>query len=1073
MKKLYFPLLFLTIALNTYAQDKTNLVYDTNALELQAHQYVGNNEIEQAIAEYRKIDESDPNYLEAQQEIILLLIELKKTAEAEELCKKLIDQYGDDLPSNCFLSYGILKSDQQKYDEALHYLGKAKNKNSLNIIVKYNEALVYFRQEEKQKGLDLLKEIITLAPNYPKAYYMLGLIAIEDGKGSIGLLSLLTYLSLNPDTAAAQQCLNQLNRNLAEVYSITPKLIYSNEGDDFSELDIILKNNLAQHKNYPLKIDIDHRVSRVIQALLEYANDHQVKNGFFENRLTPWMKEVVQQNLIVPFTYVSMRLTKDAYKKQYKKNAAIITNYLTNSLYTQIYPKLYKATIDGQLFHISNLDTGYLYYQGEEDNLNGLAIEFSTNYYKKSEGYFTANKLDGILKHYNSNGTLTTISNYKDDEINGVVSTYYSTGKVYMEEHMKGELYDGATSIYYPATNKKASLTYKENKPTGEINYFFPTGQEEYKYQLIDGKKEGEIIIYNEKGTIVHKNTYKADLLDGLSTAYYLNGNIKSESLFKEDQYIYYKEFYENGQISNYSQYENGQLKDNKSYDFNGKLTDHRTFNTQGDLVSSVLYDSEQIYFSEKYKGKKIIERQSINPKTLKLEVTTLKDYGSFYYPNGILYAEGKTINGLYEGVWKYYYSHGPLLSEINYVAGIPNGQIKKYNCIGELEEDFFVTDNVMTGLYSYYASGQLNYTAYYKEGELHGPTNYYYDYPIIKNKQFYTNGVKSGKDIYYLQNGTPYRIDNYENESMARIDFINDHKTEYLHLDQFNEKSLFTLNQFNSKTIYTLEKGTFTGSVKRFDSTGKIILSSYHLINNKLDGEYLNYYINGTLNERYTLILDKMYGAYENYNPDGKLRVRLNALGGNRSGSRVLYFPDGKKVSDTNFVLNYQDGEETFYNSQGTPVLVLIYKTNVPIGYKTLTDSERLSTIFSITSKDTLITSKYKSGQLAAQVSLKKQALDGELLIYNTDGKSAYSQTFFMSKKDGVEKIYYPNGQVYSTTTFKKDNLTGTNTIYTPTGLKQFELNYNQGELHGAFHIFENNTIKQTFNYDSDYLSK
>lgn len=552
-----------------------------------------------------------------------------------------------------------------------------------------------------------------------------------------------------------------------------------------------------------------------------------------------------------------------------------------------------------------------------------------------------------------------------------------------------------------------------------------------------------------------------------------MNGDLKSEALFKDNEYVYYKEFFDNGQLSYHYRYENTKLKEADSFSVKGELVGQKKYNTDGDLVESIMYDKGQVYFIEKYKNNKIIERQSINPTTRQLEVTSFKNYGHFYYPNGALYAEGKTVDGLLEGVWKYYYNHGPLFNETTYVNDMPDGEIKKYNFLGELEEHYFLEKGMLTGLYSYYSNGKLSYTGFYKEDQLHGPSSFYYTYPHLDNKRFYTNGEHDGKDIYYLQSGRPYRIDKYEYGSLVQVDFINKNKTETLHLDQYKDKSTFTVNQLNVKSIYTLENGAFYGPVKHLDVTGQTVLSSFYLINNKYDGELLTYYANGVLDDRTTFILDKRYGPYEHFNPDGKLRTRANAIKGLNSGSRILYYPEGEKILTSNFELDYLDGEEILSNSQGMPVLVLVYDLNVLVGYKTLTQSDELSDFIPITSKETHVESKYKSGQLAARVSLEKQTLHGELNIYNPNGKSAYSQTFTTSKKEGIEMIYYSIGAIYSTTTYQKQKLTGAKIIYALTGEKQFEINYSQGELHGDFHIFENNKIKQTFKYDSGLLSE
>ncbi len=1073
MKKIYFPLLFLTTAFTTYAQEKIEAVYNTAAaVETQAITYQNNNEIEKALAEYAKVDELDPAYFEAQYQRILLYLTLEQNTEAEALCKKFIDQYGSELPPKYFLSYGIFQSDQGKYAEALAYLEKANAPHSLNILVKYNEALVYYKDGKKQQALDLLKEVITLAPNYAQAYYILGLIAIEDGQGAIGLLSLLTYLSIYPDTAAAKECLQQLNRNLADIYTTTPQLIYGSEGDDFSELDIILKNNLAQHKNYPLKVDLDHRVTRVIQALLEYMQEHRVQGGYFENRYAPWMKEIVQRNLLSPFTYAAMISQEERYSKLFKKQTTAIRNYLNNELRPHIRPLLYRATVDGTTYQVTEVEQGFFYHQGKFNHLNGAAIQLTKNYHKESEGAFVDHQLTGLIKYYNSQGKLSSTSAYTAGQIDGLVTTFYTTGKVYMEENVKGENLDGRTTIYYIDGSKKGVLDYKEGKVSGDVSYFFPTGETEYHYTAIDGKKEGDILTYDENGQVISMYTYHDNLLEGLGTTYYPNGTVKSEALFKADEYVYYKEFFEHGVLSYDYQYENNQLKTGDSYNIKGELLEHQVYDTAGELETVISYEKGQIHLIEKQKNGQITERQTINPKTNQLEVLPTQGVVQFYYPNGQVYGEGTLVKGAQEGLWKYYYPHGALLSETNYSQNQATGEIKKYKKTGQLDEIYTLEEGKMSGLYRYYKADKIVYMDYNTASKQTGPSTSFYDYPTPDVKKFYTEGVLDNKEIYYSIDGRPYRVNHYDEGSLFQIDFITNEQVQTLHLDQYPTTGTFTAELFNTKTFYTLKNGLFDGPVKRTDSTGKIVLDTYSLRNNKLQGDHILYYPNGVVNDRNTLILDRRYGSNEHRNPDGKIRVTATYIRNMNHGGRQLYYPEGKVAIQTNFLMDYKNGEEILSNAQGKAVLVLVYDLDVLVGYKNLTATEELSEVMPISSTDTVVKSTYTSGQLAAEVHLKKQSLDGSLHIYNPTGKKAYHLNYSLGSKNGAEQIYHDNGALYSSTSYENQTLTGLKTIYSSTGEKQFEFSYYQGELHGEFNIFEANTLKQTYYYDSDFLS-
>ncbi len=1076
MKKIYLPLLLLSINFPSYSQEKLKEYYNTSNIETFVQELKQKQDFEKIIQEYSQVAESDPDYFTAQFQIILNLIAMNKTDEAEKHCKNLIDRYGDDLPSNYFLSYGILLSDKKEYESALANFEKAKKNNSLNILSKYNEAIVYVRMEQRQKALDLLKEIITTAPNYKQAYYLLGFIAMEDGNASVGVMSILTYLTLDPLAKNAQTALKELARNMAEVYAKPSKLKYSTTGDDFTELDIILKNNLAQNRKYPAKVSINDRTSRTIQAVLEYMNEHNIKDGFFENKYGPWMKEVVSKYQLIPYTFVAMTSYEETYQKDFKKNNALIKTFVNTFFTNSIQPLILKATVDGKQYAVSTLENGKnFYFQNRQDNLNGYAIQFNENYDKESEGYFVNNELEGELKRYNSIGNLETIENYKKGQLDGAVSKFYTSGKIAVREIVHGGEYDGKVSLYNIASGLIGSLEYKNGNLINEVKHLFSNGQTEYDYKLIDGKRQGKISMYNEKGTVVSTYNYKDDKYNDLGFSYYPDGKIKTEALYKDNEFEFYKAFYHNGQLSDHYVYNNGKLVSVKSYNLKGELIEEKAYDKDEVLAELKLYLAEQLYLVEKYKNGKLTEREAINPTTFQLEKSKIQAYDKLYYPTGVLYGEGKTINGHQEGLWKFYNTNGTLSNEGEFSKNNLNGKYIKYNKIGEKEETYLFKDGVNQGLYEYFQDNTLVYANYYSDGEANGPIYYYYNGTIFREKRFVQDDESVGRALYFLQDGkTPYKIEKFDKEYLVQITFYDKEKKEVLQLDKYKEKETVVIPQFNFKNILTLENGILNGPAKKVDVSEKITLEEFNLINNKIDGEFKEYYPTGVLSSSKNFLLDRRNGLTQYYNPDGKLRSKMPMLNGKIMGERTFLYPEGNPIFKVNYLLDHQQGDRIYYNTQGVAVAALVYDLDILIGYKKLNAFEQLGEMIPIKPTEEIkIESVYKNGVTAAKINVKNSALNGDLIIYNPNKNKAFSLFLVNDIKEGEENIYYNNGAIYSNIHYKNNSLDGTKTIHSKEGQKLFEINYNFDELNGEFKIFENNSIKQTFIYDSGFLSK
>src|SRR5690606_32711471 len=130
-----------------------------------------------------------------------------------------------------------------------------------------NQAILYLRKEEKQKSTDLLKKTVTINPNHASAHYFLGAIALENGNIVEGSLALLSYLAIAPNGKFSNEAIMKLNSKFGENFLTKGSLKLSQSGDNFEELETILRNQLPLRKAYKLKTDIDDVIMRQMQAV--------------------------------------------------------------------------------------------------------------------------------------------------------------------------------------------------------------------------------------------------------------------------------------------------------------------------------------------------------------------------------------------------------------------------------------------------------------------------------------------------------------------------------------------------------------------------------------------------------------------------------------------------------------------------------------------------------------------------------------------------------------------------------------------------------------------------------------
>ncbi|THD33907.1 MAG: hypothetical protein DI588_01850 [Flavobacterium johnsoniae] len=142
----------------------------------------------------------------------------------------------------------------------------------------------------------------------------------------------------------------------------------------------------------------------------------------------------------------------------------------------------------------------------------------------------------------------------------------------------------------------------------------------------------------------------------------------------------------------------------------------------------------------------------------------TAKDgsaYTTFFDQKGNKVSEGKEVNKLYEGEWKYYHLESKEIMTVeNYSKGKLNGIRKVFYKSGKIAEEANYKDGIKNGPYKKYSErGVVLEDAIYKNGEFDGAVTYNDDAGKTIKGQF-KNGKKSGIWKYY-ENGKLVKEEN------------------------------------------------------------------------------------------------------------------------------------------------------------------------------------------------------------------------------------------------------------------------------------------------------------------------
>jgi len=144
--------------------------------------------------------------------------------------------------------------------------------------------------------------------------------------------------------------------------------------------------------------------------------------------------------------------------------------------------------------------------------------------------------------------------------------------------------------------------------------------------------------------------------------------------------------------------------------------------------------------FYDDTKAKTVIATREFNPKDNSC-------YTIFYNQKNNKVSEGKLVNKLYEGQWKYYHEDSPLIMTTElYTNGKLNGVRKVYYKSERIAEEITYKNGVKDGSYKKYAeNGIVLEESFYKNDQYEGIAIFRSAENVVTAKGIFKNGKKVG----------------------------------------------------------------------------------------------------------------------------------------------------------------------------------------------------------------------------------------------------------------------------------------------------------------------------------------
>ena len=359
-----------------------------------------------------------------------------------------------------------------------------------------------------------------------------------------------------------------------------------------------------------------------------------------------------------------------------------------------------------------------------EDAQTGPYKVFRRDSTLKYEGYLINNENHYTLYNYNNSNRLLSASKYIDN-IGYQTISYDKDGNISQVDsflHLNGQITrksdDGMyiySENYKDGIKKGKSVTKdKENTLINDLNF-------------INDELHGKCLYYHETGALSNESIFYHGKLHGESKYYDLSGTLRTTS-----NHIYGLEY-----GTSYRYYQNG--KPLYKYDVLSDLKngEYIFYNLDGKEVASLGYNMDYIEFY------KVIDKASGslgNPVNVSRDASVAIVSN---YPNGQEAFRLQVDKSIWNKTLKISDQKGNINYTCDYTDGKINGTRSEYYANGKpykVEKFSFGEYNGDQEFFD--ATGNLIYSAQYKNDEMHGNLNIYKNGKLVKSKRYDSGGL-------------------------------------------------------------------------------------------------------------------------------------------------------------------------------------------------------------------------------------------------------------------------------------------------------------------------------------------
>ncbi|MBN2668817.1 MAG: tetratricopeptide repeat protein [Bacteroidales bacterium] len=662
MKKLIalFPFLLILFQLSQAQKEPVNDVLNYSDTLKKGIEYYDNEKFEKALKCYLAIPESDTLYPTVAAEVILTYYQLEKYQEAVEYGKAALKK-GIFFNQEFYMNMGSCYDNLEQYQNAIDLYKEAIKTFPYSYYLYYNIGFSSTKLEKYNEALDAFKMVIKINPVYAKVHYQIATLAINEGQTALAAMALNAYLTISPNSNSSNHVLSLLNDLVTTNYKsdIKPQGIDLMNGEDFSEINLLLENYVALDKKFKVKTKIQLPLIKQSYLLFQELSKIKPNDKFWYQTYAPTFIDIIKENQFEAYSYYIMQSsTSDKHQKIINSNVSKVkafiswvTNKLDDNHRVFLLPFEKSEYKDISVYRANGgFAISFIGHVNEEGKVQGYAESYypdgnllSTMSYNK-DGLFEGEKIS-----YYPNGNLKEVDYYKNGVLQDSLIQYSRYGRPTVFYSVKDDALDGEVRYYHNSGSPSTIMFVKDKQLQGERKKYFESGPLYSVINFTDGKAEGRYVEYYNNGQIYEVANYKLDKLEGVDTVYHRNGQIRAIQNYTDgERNGEYIEYFDNGVLNEKGQYKAGIMIGTYSvYNIDGTLFSQAEYDEEGKKngVYKEFYDSGEVYYELDYKKGEVVAYRYYD-KQGKIIHEDKRRFGTFafegYHKNGIKSTEGE-----------------------------------------------------------------------------------------------------------------------------------------------------------------------------------------------------------------------------------------------------------------------------------------------------------------------------------------------------------------------------------------------------------------------------------------------